>query len=91
MAALSRVMVLGAVVAMLALATTAHAQTSIFSANQSGPKGDGTTLDTAAIQKAIDSAAKTQGVVTFPQSKHLTGFIVVDDAANKSFAEQDKK
>jgi polygalacturonase len=63
--------------ALLLIGPLAQAQTSIFSANQFGAKGDGTTLDTAAIQKAIDAAAPTQGVVVFTQGTYLTGSIFV--------------
>ena len=44
-----------------------------FSAAAFGAKGDGATVDTAAIQRAIDAAAKTGGTVTFPQGVYLTG------------------
>ena len=36
-----------------------------------GAKADGTTDDTAAIQKAIDAAAKLGGIVTLPAGKFL--------------------
>jgi polygalacturonase len=44
-----------------------------FVANDLGAKGDGKTLDTAAIQKAIDGAAAVGGTVTFKPGNYLTG------------------
>jgi hypothetical protein len=38
-----------------------------------GAVGDGVTLNTAAIQKAIDKAAKKGGVVVIPEGRFLTG------------------
>jgi polygalacturonase len=60
---------------ILSLTLTASAQTKIFSANTYGAKPDGTTLSTAAIQKAIDAAAKSHGTVTFAPGTYLTGSI----------------
>lgn len=40
-----------------------------------GAKADGTTLNTIAIQNAIDACNKTGGVVIFPSGKYLTGTI----------------
>lgn len=40
-----------------------------------GAKGDGKTLDTAAIQRAIDTAAKNGGTVAFKPGVYLTGSI----------------
>jgi len=48
-----------------------------FSVAKFGAKGDGTALDTVAIQHAIDAAAKRGGTVTFPASTYLTGSIFV--------------
>ncbi len=43
----------------------------VFDAKAYGAKGDAVTDDTAAIQKAMDSAAKTGGVVYLPPAKYL--------------------
>lgn len=44
-----------------------------------GAKGDGKTLDTAAIQKAIDKAAERGGEVRFSTGTYLTGTLVLKD------------
>ncbi|TFW34928.1 glycoside hydrolase family 28 protein [Massilia horti] len=48
-----------------------------FNAAKYGAKGDGTSMNTAAIQKAIDAAAKKGGTVVFPAGTYLTGSIFV--------------
>src|SRR5882757_5377502 len=50
-----------------------HAQPKIFFANTYGAKGDGTTLNTAAIQRAIDAAAAANGTVLVSPGTYLTG------------------
>jgi len=42
-----------------------------------GAKGDGTTKDTLAIQRAIDSCAKKGGTVRLAAGTFLTGLIVL--------------
>ena len=59
----------------LVLSTVALAQPKIFFANDYGAKPDGTTLATAAIQRAIDTAAKAHGTVRFKPGTYLTGSI----------------
>lgn len=43
--------------------------------NDQGAKGDGQAIDTAAIQKAVDKAARKQDVVAFKPGVYLTGAI----------------
>jgi polygalacturonase len=57
------------------LSIPAHA--ADFSVATYGAKGDGTTKDTAAINRAIDAAAKSHGTVTFPAGTYLSGSIFV--------------
>jgi polygalacturonase len=48
-----------------------------FSVASYGARGDGSTMNTKAIQKAIDAAAKKGGTVVFPAGTYLTGSIFV--------------
>jgi hypothetical protein len=45
----------------------------LFAVNEYGAKGDGTTLETAAIQGTIDRAAAVGGTVTFEPGTYLSG------------------
>ncbi|WP_026880267.1 glycoside hydrolase family 28 protein [Hymenobacter norwichensis] len=49
---------------------TSHA---LFSATKYGAVGDGVTLNTQALQKAIDAAARKGGIVTLAPGRYLTG------------------
>jgi polygalacturonase len=48
-----------------------------FQVRDYGAKGNGVALDTTAIQKAIDAAAKAKGTVVFRPGTYLTGSIFV--------------
>ena len=50
----------------------AAAVTKEFDVRQFGAKGDGKTLDTAAIQKALDECAKSGGIVRLPAGTYLS-------------------
>jgi polygalacturonase len=71
MTALLRALILTCIFA--AGLSTAYAAGKPFLANDYGARGDGRTLDTASIQKAIDAAAKSEGTVTFKPGLYLTG------------------
>jgi len=60
-----------------ALLAAGPAWTADFNVADYGARGDGTTRNTAAIQKAIDAAAGQAGTVVFPAGTYLTGAIFV--------------
>jgi polygalacturonase len=59
----------------LFLALAASLAAATFDVKSLGARADGRTLDTAAIQKAIDAAAKAHGVVVVPGGTYRTGAI----------------
>jgi polygalacturonase len=61
-----------AIFALLSVGT-AYASPRVFVANDYGAKGDGISLETAAIQRAIDAAALGGGTVTLRPGTYLTG------------------
>ncbi len=64
----------------------APSRASIFNVKTYGAKGDGTTLDTAAIQRAIDAAAPSGGTVTFDPGTYLTGSLFVKSRVTLAIA-----
>ncbi len=62
---------------LLTAAAGAMAAGPTYLANDFGAKGDGVTLSTAALQRAIDTAALVGGVVTFKPGTYRTGSLFV--------------
>ena len=62
-------------IAIAILVCAVSATAASFDARSFGAKGDGTTLDTGAIQKAIDAAAKAHGTVVISPGTYRTGAI----------------
>jgi polygalacturonase len=52
--------------------TVANSSANIFDVRHFGAKGDGTTFDTAAIQKALDACTNSGGTVEFPAGTYLS-------------------
>jgi len=50
----------------------ANSSANIFNVRHFGAKGDGTTFDTAAIQKALDACTNSGGTVEFPKGNYLS-------------------
>jgi polygalacturonase len=76
--------------ALIALATGICAPADrqhTFFANDYSAKGDGTTLDTAAIQKAIDAAADAGGTATLKPGTYLTGSLFLKSGMTLDVAE----
>ena len=63
----------GTAILSLLTAGTTLAAPKTFVANDYGAAGDGKTLDTSSIQKAIDAAAVAGGTVTLKPGTYLTG------------------
>ncbi|MES2808018.1 MAG: glycosyl hydrolase family 28-related protein [Bacteroidota bacterium] len=63
----------GLIVLLLSISLTASAQAPVFDVKKYGAAGDGKTLDTKAIEKAIDAAnAAGGGIVYFPAGDYLS-------------------
>jgi Pectate lyase superfamily protein len=61
---------------VLTALSAARAESAVFNVRDRGATGDGKTLDTVAINRAIDAcSAAGEGQVLFPPGKYLTGTI----------------
>ncbi|HEY3839521.1 MAG TPA: glycoside hydrolase family 28 protein [Bryobacteraceae bacterium] len=58
-----------------------------FQVQDYGAKGDGKSVDTAAIQKAIDAAEKSGGTIVFKPGVYLTGAIFLKSGTHLEIAE----
>lgn len=64
-------------------AMAANPKTPVFSVTSYGAKPDGKTIDTEAIQKALDAAGKAgHAIVTFAPGTYLTGALFVKSGTN---------
>jgi polygalacturonase len=63
----------GTVFLLVLASGTASAVSKTFLANDYGATGDGKTLNTSSVQKAIDAAANAGGTVTLKPGTYLTG------------------
>jgi polygalacturonase len=71
----------GAVAAAVLLPRAGAAATPRHDVRAHGARGDGRTRDTAAIQRAIDAAARVGGIVVFPPGEYLSGRLELRDRA----------
>src|SRR5579862_7790393 len=62
---------------VLAAMTPGCTTVTSLSVRDFGAIGDGKTLNTAALQKALDAAAKAGGVVRIPVGNYVTGSLVL--------------
>jgi len=63
--------------ALVAIGISATAKAETLLANNFGAKGDGITVDTAAIQKALDQGAGKHAMISFKPGTYLIGSIFV--------------
>jgi len=67
----------------ISVATPAGATTGVFNVKNFGATGDGETLDTRAIQSAVDACAKSGGgKILIPSGKYLVGCIELRSNTN---------
>ena len=65
------------IIAVLLFAASLPLCAATFNVRNLGAKGDGATLDTAAIQKAFDSVKKSGGTIVFPAGNYVSAPLVL--------------
>jgi polygalacturonase len=74
---------------LLILTSTAYALPAI-NTRQYGATGNGTTLDSPAIQRAIDAASVHGGTVTVPAGTYLNVILKTADGSKVSLADSER-
>src|SRR5437016_4505049 len=72
---------------LLLVLLAAPSRAADFNAAAYGAKGDGASVNTVAIQKAIDAAAKSKGTVVFAPGVYLTGALFLKSGMTLQLAE----
>ena len=75
------------IILVIAVVACVVARGAAYDVRAFGAKGDGTAKDTAAIQAAIDAAAKEGGVVEVPSGTYLSGTIYLKSGVELHLAE----
>ncbi len=70
---------IGVVAGFAACTNTPGQKTGVFNVRDFGATGDGTTLETAAFQKALDATSEAGGKLLVPKGKYLIGTIYLKD------------
>ena len=79
---MSRLAVAISLAVLLAPFPAFAAQGAEFRVSDYGAKGDGKTVDTAAIQRTIDAAAKSGGTIVLPPGTYLSGALFLKSGTN---------
>lgn len=70
---------MGIAMGLAACTNTPGQETGVFNVRDFGATGDGTTLETAAFQEALDATSEAGGKLLVPKGKYLIGTIYLKD------------